>query len=43
MKKLMTFILGLALTALLAGCGDPTKTGGGGQQQPYSPDSGQYK
>lgn len=42
MKKMMTATLGLALIALLAGC-DPTKTGGGGYQQPYDSGTGQYK
>lgn len=37
-------IFGLAMTlvAFLTGCGGPTKTGGGGKQQPFNPNNGQY-
>jgi hypothetical protein len=45
MKTAMTLILGLALSALLTGCFEPTKPAGpgGDRQQPYSPDNGHYK
>ena len=42
MKTALGIIIAIALGFALSGC-DPTKTGGGGQQQPYSPDNGHYK
>lgn len=47
MRKILLLSILLSCTALLVGCGGdsgdfPTKPGGGGLPQPYSPDTGKY-
>ena len=41
-KWFVVVMIALSLSLGLTGC-DPEKTGGGGKQQPYDSNSGQYK
>jgi predicted small secreted protein len=42
-RMILAGVIVLTAAFCLTGCGDSTKTGGGGKQQVYDPGTGRYK